>query len=44
MAEHQIGKVISVSGPAVDVQFEEGHMPPIYQALRITGEGFNVTK
>ena len=41
MAEN-IGKVISISGPAVDVQFEEAVMPPIYQALRITSEGFDV--
>ena len=41
MAEN-IGKVIQVSGPAVDVQFEEATMPPIYQALRVTGDGFNV--
>ena len=40
MAEN-IGKVVSVSGPAVDVQFEESAMPPIYQALRITSDGFN---
>jgi len=30
MAEN-IGRVISISGPAVDVQFEEKTMPPIYQ-------------
>jgi F-type H+-transporting ATPase subunit beta len=43
MADTQnIGKVISVSGPAVDVQFEEANMPPIFQALRITSEGFDV--
>jgi F-type H+/Na+-transporting ATPase subunit beta len=41
MAEN-IGKVIQISGPAVDVQFEEATMPPIYQALRITSEGFDV--
>ena len=41
MAEN-IGKVISISGPAVDVQFEEAKMPPIFQALRIVSEGFNV--
>src|ERR1700674_5297751 len=41
MAEN-IGKVISISGPAVDVQFEESHMPPIFQALRIVSEGFDV--
>ena len=40
MAEN-IGKVIQISGPAVDVQFEEATMPPIYQALRVTSEGFN---
>ena len=33
-----VGKVIQVSGPAVDVQFEEISMPPIYQALRVTSE------
>jgi F-type H+/Na+-transporting ATPase subunit beta len=42
MAEENIGKVIQVSGPAVDVQFEEATMPSIYQALRVTSEGFNV--
>jgi F-type H+-transporting ATPase subunit beta len=41
MAEN-IGKVIQVSGPAVDVQFEESTMPPIYQALRVTSDGFTV--
>ena len=41
MAEN-IGKVIQVSGPAVDVQFEEATMPPIYQALRVTSDGFTV--
>jgi F-type H+-transporting ATPase subunit beta len=37
-----IGHVVQVSGPAVDVQFEEGKMPPIYQALRVVDEGFKV--
>jgi F-type H+/Na+-transporting ATPase subunit beta len=41
MAEN-IGKVIQVAGPAVDVQFDEAAMPPIYQALRVTSEGFDV--
>ena len=36
------GRVIQIAGPAVDVQFEEATMPPIYQALRVTSEGFNV--
>src|SRR3954467_2823374 len=37
-----IGKVIQISGPAVDIQFEEAKIPSIYQALRITSDGFNV--
>src|SRR5579872_4534282 len=41
MAEN-IGKVIQITGPAVDVQFSETGLPPIYQALRITSEGFDV--
>ena len=41
MAEN-IGKVVQISGPAVDVQFEEATMPSIYQALRVTSEGFDV--
>jgi F-type H+-transporting ATPase subunit beta len=41
MAEN-VGKVIQIAGPAVDVQFTEANMPPIYQALRVTSEGFNV--
>jgi F-type H+-transporting ATPase subunit beta len=41
MAEN-IGRVIQISGPAVDVQFEEATMPPIYQALRVVSDGFTV--
>src|SRR5512143_608615 len=36
------GKVIQVAGPAVDVQFVEAAMPPIYQALRVVSDGFTV--
>ncbi len=43
MAEN-IGKVIQIAGPAVDVQFDEATMPPIYQALRVTSDGFDVPK
>src|SRR5579862_9886817 len=34
--------VIQIAGPAVDVQFAEGHLPPIYQALKVVSDGFNV--
>src|SRR5580692_5353608 len=39
-----IGKVVQVSGPAVDCEFAEGHIPPIHTAIRITSEGFDVPK
>jgi F-type H+-transporting ATPase subunit beta len=35
-----IGHVIQIAGPAVDVQFEENKLPPIYTALRVVGDGF----
>ena len=37
-----VGHVIQIAGPAVDVQFEEGHLPPIYQAVEVVSDGFNV--
>src|ERR1700741_4827308 len=42
MATQNVGKVIQIAGPAVDVEFAEGHLPPIYQALGVTSEGFKV--
>ena len=40
--QHRIGHLIEVIGPVVDVQFEEGHLPLIHSAVRITSEGFDV--
>jgi F-type H+-transporting ATPase subunit beta len=37
-----VGKVIQVAGPAVDIEFSEGHIPVIRTAIRITSAGFNV--
>src|SRR5579863_10066307 len=37
-----IGKVVQVSGPAVDCEFPEGKIPQLHTAIRITSEGFNV--
>src|SRR5579872_546918 len=37
-----VGHVIQIAGPAVDVQFAEGSLPPIYQAVKVTSEGYNV--
>ncbi|MEO7134605.1 MAG: F0F1 ATP synthase subunit beta [Vicinamibacterales bacterium] len=43
----QLGKVIQVIGPVIDVEFEGGHLPNIYNALRIvatlpTGEQIDI--
>src|SRR6202142_4118485 len=37
-----LGKVVQVSGPAVDCEFPEGHIPLVHTAIRVTSEGFNV--
>src|SRR5208282_4307704 len=44
MANEQMkmGRVVEVIGPVVDVLFEEGHLPFIHSAIRITSEGFDV--
>src|SRR5436190_23548121 len=38
MAE-QIGRVIQIIGPALDIEFEEGHLPSINNAVRIVDNG-----
>ena len=35
------GHIVEVIGPVVDIQFEEGHLPFINNAVRITSQGFN---
>src|ERR1700732_909730 len=44
MAEKRkrIGRVVQVIGPVLDIQFEAGHLPAFYTAVRITSEGFNI--
>ncbi len=38
-----VGKVIQVSGPVVDVQFESGHLPKLRDALYVTVKGEKLT-
>jgi F0F1-type ATP synthase, beta subunit len=38
----QVGTVVQIIGPVVDVEFSDNYLPPIYQALRISSEGFDV--
>src|ERR1700738_1913165 len=42
MAEKNVGRVVQVIGPVLGIQFEAGHLPAIYNAVRVTSEGFNV--
>src|SRR5262245_39549679 len=39
MAEQNIGKIVQVIGPVIDVEFEAGHLPEIYNALRVVSDG-----
>ena len=36
------GHVIQVGGPTIEVQFQEGHIPKIFNAIKITSDGFDV--
>ncbi len=35
-----VGKVLQVVGPTIDVQFESDHVPAIYSAIKVVGDGF----
>jgi F-type H+-transporting ATPase subunit beta len=37
----RIGRVVQVIGPVVDVEFRDMELPVIYNAIRITSEGFD---
>jgi F-type H+-transporting ATPase subunit beta len=48
IGSHQIGKVVQVIGPVLDVEFESGHLPELYNALEInattdSGQEIHVT-
>ena len=36
--EQKVGKVVQVIGPVVDIEFEGGQLPAIYNAVRITSD------
>jgi F-type H+-transporting ATPase subunit beta len=37
-----VGHVVQVIGPVLDIQFAAGHLPAIYNAVRVTSEGYNL--
>jgi F-type H+-transporting ATPase subunit beta len=42
-SEQNVGRVIQVIGPVVDVEFEGGRLPQLYNAVRITSDGADDT-
>ena len=36
------GHVVQVAGPTIEIQFPEGHIPKIFNAIRVTSEGFDI--
>ena len=41
MDDKMIGKLLQVIGPAVDIKFDGGHLPEIYNAITITNPAIN---
>src|SRR3954469_14006586 len=39
MTEKNVGKIVQVIGPVIDVEFEAGHLPEIYNALHVVSDG-----
>jgi F-type H+-transporting ATPase subunit beta len=35
---HNTGKIVQIIGPVLDVEFEAGHLPAIYNAIKVTVE------
>src|SRR5438309_6236268 len=36
--QHQVGRIVQIIGSTFDAEFEEGHLPEIYNALKIDAE------
>jgi F-type H+-transporting ATPase subunit beta len=36
------GRVVQVAGPTIEIEFPEGHVPKIYNAIHVTSDGFDV--
>ncbi len=43
MAEQGVaeGRVIQVAGPTIEIQFPEGHVPRLFNAVHVTSDGFD---
>src|SRR6186997_2577349 len=39
MAKENVGTIVQIIGPVIDVEFEAGNLPAIYNALRVVSDG-----
>jgi F-type H+/Na+-transporting ATPase subunit beta len=39
MNQQAEGRVVQVIGPVIDVEFSEGHLPPVYNAVQVLDDG-----
>jgi F-type H+-transporting ATPase subunit beta len=39
MAKENVGKIVQIIGPVIDVEFEAGNLPAIYNAIRVVSDG-----
>ncbi len=39
MNQQAEGRVVQIIGPVIDVEFSEGHLPPIYNAVQVVDDG-----
>src|SRR3979409_37766 len=39
ITKQQVGRIVQIIGPVIDVEFEAGHLPAIYNALRVVSDG-----
>ena len=42
MAENNIGHIVQIIGPVVDIRFESGELPDIYSAIKIDNKGVKI--
>lgn len=42
MAENNVGHIVQIIGPVIDIRFENGELPGIYNAIKIDNKGVNI--
>ena len=42
MADTHVGRIVQIIGPVIDIRFENGELPKIYNAIKIDNKGVNI--